>query len=163
MRWFRRKKSDEGGSTPTQPDVDAAAERRADVAPLRLRRRRRCGRDAGATPADSPNPCDVATDPRCEPASPNPSSSRHAPPPASPGKPGWRERLRGSAFAKSFGGLFSRHPKLDDDLLDEIETALLTADVGVAATTQLLEGLRQRMKRREFATPATCCAHCATN
>ncbi|MGH8031033.1 MAG: signal recognition particle-docking protein FtsY, partial [Luteimonas sp.] len=40
---------------------------------------------------------------------------------------------------------------LDDDLIDEIETALLTADVGVTATTQLLEGLRQRMRRREFA------------
>lgn len=72
-------------------------------------------------------------------------------PPAAPGKTGWRERLRGSAFARSFGGLFSRHPKLDDDLLDEIETALLTADVGVAATTQLVESLRKRMKAREFA------------
>ncbi|TWI10669.1 signal recognition particle-docking protein FtsY [Aerolutibacter ruishenii] len=64
---------------------------------------------------------------------------------------GWRDRLRGSAFARAFGGLFSRNPKLDDDLLDEIETALLTADVGVAATTQLVESLRKRMKAREFA------------
>ncbi|MFD0739497.1 signal recognition particle-docking protein FtsY [Lysobacter koreensis] len=72
-------------------------------------------------------------------------------PAAAPGKPGWRERLRGSGFARSLGGLFSRNPKLDDDLLDEIETALLTADVGVAATTQLLEALRRRMKSREFA------------
>ncbi len=71
--------------------------------------------------------------------------------PAAPGKLGWRERLRNSAFARSFGGLFSRNPKLDDDLLDEIETALLTADVGVAATTQLIESLRKRMKAREFA------------
>ncbi len=72
-------------------------------------------------------------------------------PAAAPGKPGWRERLRGSGFARSFGGLFSRNPRLDDDLLDEIETALLTADVGVAATTALVEGLRGRMKAREFA------------
>lgn len=71
--------------------------------------------------------------------------------PAAPGKPGWRDRLRNSAFARSFGGLFSRNPKLDDDLLDEIETALLTADVGVGATTQLIESLRKRMKSREFA------------
>ncbi|KRD80337.1 signal recognition particle-docking protein FtsY [Lysobacter sp. Root983] len=74
-----------------------------------------------------------------------------ATPPASAGKPGWRERLRGSAFARSLGGLFSRNPKLDDDLLDEIETALITADVGVTATTQLIESLRRRMKAREFA------------
>lgn len=71
--------------------------------------------------------------------------------PASAGTPGWRERLRGSVFARSFGGLFSRNPKLDDDLLDAIETALLTADVGVAATTALVENLRKRMKAREFA------------
>jgi len=59
--------------------------------------------------------------------------------------------LRGSVFARSFGGLFSRNPKLDEDLLDEIETALITADVGVGATTALVEALRKRMKAREFA------------
>lgn len=71
-------------------------------------------------------------------------------PAAAPGKSGWRERLGGSTLARSFGGLFSRNPKLDDDLLDEIETALLTADVGVAASTELVESLRKRMKARAF-------------
>ena len=87
------------------------------------------------------------------PAEPTPPTSDPVPeaPPAPAGKPGWRERLRGSAFARSFGGLFSRNPRLDDDLLDEIETALLTADVGVTASTQLVESLRKRMKAREFA------------
>ncbi len=87
------------------------------------------------------------------PVEPAPTTSAPAPaaPPAPAGKPGWRERLRGSAFARSFGGLFSRNPRLDDDLLDEIETALLTADVGVTASTQLVESLRKRMKAREFA------------
>jgi fused signal recognition particle receptor len=72
-------------------------------------------------------------------------------PAAASGAQGWRDRLRGSGFARSLGGLFSRNPKLDDDLLDEIETALLTADVGVTASTQLVESLRRRMKSREFA------------
>jgi fused signal recognition particle receptor len=84
------------------------------------------------------------------PATPAPAPEAAAAP-AAPGKPGWRERLRGTAFARTFAGLFSRNPKLDDDLLDEIETALITADVGVAATTQLVETLRKRMKAREFA------------
>ena len=73
------------------------------------------------------------------------------PEPAPAGKPGWRERLRNSAFARSFGGLFSGNPRLDDDLLDEIETALITADVGVTATGALVDDLRKRMKAREFA------------
>ncbi len=72
-------------------------------------------------------------------------------PAAAPGKPGWRERLRNSAFARSFGGLFSGNPRLDDDLLEQVETALLTADVGVAATTALVDSLGKRMKAREFA------------
>jgi fused signal recognition particle receptor len=75
--------------------------------------------------------------------------------PAAPaGAPGWRERLRGSTLARGLGGLFSRNPRLDDDLLDEIETTLLVADVGVPATTALLDDLRKRMKAREFADAA---------
>jgi fused signal recognition particle receptor len=61
-----------------------------------------------------------------------------------------KETVGGSLLARSFGGLFARHPRLDDDLLDEIETALISADVGVPATTALIEGLRKRMKAREF-------------
>jgi fused signal recognition particle receptor len=72
-------------------------------------------------------------------------------PPAAAGASGWRERLRGSTLARGLGGLFSRNPRLDDDLLDEIETALLVADVGIPATTALLDDLRKRMKAREFA------------
>ncbi len=59
--------------------------------------------------------------------------------------------LGGSLFARSLGGLFSRNPKLDDELLDEIETALISADVGITATGDILGRLRKRMKAREFA------------
>ena len=92
-----------------------------------------------------------APDPAPAPSLPSADEPEPAAPPAPAGKSGWRERLRGSAFARGVGGLFSRNPKLDDDLLDEIETALLTADVGVAASTELVERLRARMKAREFA------------
>ncbi|MFT4178965.1 MAG: signal recognition particle-docking protein FtsY [Thermomonas sp.] len=72
------------------------------------------------------------------------------PAPAAPGKPGWRQRIT-SVLTRDITELFGRNPKLDDDLLDEIETALLTADVGVNASTQLVEAMRKRMKAREFA------------
>ncbi|MFG1447992.1 signal recognition particle-docking protein FtsY [Xylella fastidiosa] len=66
-------------------------------------------------------------------------------------KPNWRERLRGSLFARNINALFSNNPRLDENLLDEIETALITADVGVSTTNAIVDGLRKRMKAREFA------------
>jgi fused signal recognition particle receptor len=63
----------------------------------------------------------------------------------------WRERLSGNAFTRGLSSLFVRHPKLDDDLLDELETTLITADVGVEASSELVEDLRKRMHKREFA------------
>ncbi|WP_426689024.1 signal recognition particle-docking protein FtsY [Rhodanobacter ginsengiterrae] len=70
---------------------------------------------------------------------------------ATPAKRGWRDRLSGNLFSRSLGSLFVRHPKLDDDLLDELETTLITADVGIEASTELVENLRKRMHKREFA------------
>ncbi len=63
----------------------------------------------------------------------------------------WRERLGGNAFSRGLGTLFARNPKLDDELLDELETLLITADVGVAASTELVERLRKRVADRDFA------------
>ncbi|NYB80189.1 MAG: signal recognition particle-docking protein FtsY [Stenotrophomonas maltophilia] len=104
-----------------------------------------------ATPAIEPAPAPVP-EPTPAPVTDDlPAAASVDAAPAPSGKPGWRERLRNSVIARSFGGLFSRNPKLDDDLLDELETALITADVGVGATTDLVEGLRKRMKSREFA------------
>src|SRR5699024_6613341 len=42
-------------------------------------------------------------------------------------------------------------PRLDDALLDELETVLITADVGVNTSMELVEHLRGRMHKREFA------------
>jgi fused signal recognition particle receptor len=64
----------------------------------------------------------------------------------------WSERLK-EGLARSrekFGGAIAsalRRPVLDDDTLEAIETALLTADVGVTATATLIEDLRARWKR----------------
>jgi len=74
----------------------------------------------------------------------------HAPP-AAPGKLGWRERLRGSILFKDVRELLGANPILDDTLLDEIETALISADVGVTASSEISEKLRKRMHKREFA------------
>ena len=49
-------------------------------------------------------------------------------------------------LAGALTGVFSRK-KLDDEALEELETALLTGDVGVDATAHLLDDLRGRWKR----------------
>ncbi|MDR3385498.1 MAG: signal recognition particle-docking protein FtsY [Rudaea sp.] len=63
----------------------------------------------------------------------------------------WRERLSGSVFNRDIRDLFARHPKLDEALLEELEATLIGADVGVAASTELVAALRKRMDKREFA------------
>jgi fused signal recognition particle receptor len=40
--------------------------------------------------------------------------------------------------------------KIDAEVLDELETRLLTADVGVESTTQILEELRKKVARKEL-------------
>ena len=82
---------------------------------------------------------------------PGPAGEIPHAPPAAPGKPGWRERLRKSVLFKDVRELMGANPVLDDELLDEIETALITADVGVVASAELIDGLRKRMHKREFA------------
>jgi fused signal recognition particle receptor len=62
-----------------------------------------------------------------------------------------KETMGASLLARTLGGLFSGNPRLDEDLLEELETALLSADVGVAATASLVDSMRKRMKAREFA------------
>lgn len=165
--FFRRKKPAETPAAPAQPATDTTAlestadaviateTTNADAATAAERvieptAEALASSEAIAHAATGSAPVEPA--PAAHPSAESvPGAAPAAAPAAAPGKPGWRERLRNSAFARSFGGLFSRNPKLDDDLLDEIETALLTADVGVTATAQLVESLRKRMKSREFA------------
>jgi fused signal recognition particle receptor len=68
-----------------------------------------------------------------------------------PAARGWRARLSGSGLGKGLGGLFARNPRLDEDLLEELETCLISADVGIGASTEIVEELRKRVARREFA------------
>ena len=75
-----------------------------------------------------------------------------------PKAPSWRERLfKGLAKTRAqLGGklktLFSRG-KVDDELLEDLETLLLTSDVGLEATTHLLDELKKAAKRDKLQTP----------
>ena len=167
--FFRRKKPQDGpDAAPTRPSTEelAAAFPRAPSEPLP---------EDGVSPSPAPagekvsqadaGEMQVVMQAEAAAAAPTPSplpsppqavervhdAEADAAPAAPAGKSGWRDRLRRTSAALGLAGLFTRNPRLDDDLLDEIETALLTADVGVPATTAIIEDLRKRMKEREFA------------
>ena len=67
----------------------------------------------------------------------------------------WRERLFAglSRTRSQFGGrlksIFARG-KVDDELLEELETLLLTSDVGMEATLHLLEELKRQAKKEKL-------------
>jgi fused signal recognition particle receptor len=70
-------------------------------------------------------------------------------------RPRFRDRL-GKArglFSGYVGSVLSR-AAIDEETWDEIEEALIRADVGVNATTALLDDLRLRVKSEGIATPA---------
>ncbi|MGE5654926.1 MAG: signal recognition particle-docking protein FtsY [Bacillota bacterium] len=50
--------------------------------------------------------------------------------------------------------VISSFHKIDDDLFDELEEALITADVGVVTAGKLIEGLRNRVKKERVSDPA---------
>lgn len=56
-------------------------------------------------------------------------------------------------FSSGLGNLFLGKKTIDDELLEEIETVLLTADVGVDAATDIIDNLTERVSRKELASP----------
>lgn len=78
-----------------------------------------------------------------------------AEPPATASRQGWLDRLKsglrktGSSIATVFVGT-----RIDENLYEELESALLMADTGVKATEHLLKDLRQRVKEARVTDPA---------
>jgi len=69
-------------------------------------------------------------------------------------KPGWAQRLK-QGLAKTRGrlggqisSLFGVGRKIDAELFEELETILITADIGVAATQALLDTLQKQVRRK---------------
>ncbi|MGV2291130.1 signal recognition particle-docking protein FtsY [Trinickia sp. YCB016] len=77
------------------------------------------------------------------------------PPAAEPAaKKSWLDRLK-SGLSKTSAGLTGIFvgAKIDDDLYEELETALLMSDAGVEATTYLLEALREKVRAERLTDP----------
>ena len=84
------------------------------------------------------------------------SSAPPATPP--PATPSWRERLKAglARTREQWGGKLKSifaSGKVDDELLESLETLLLTSDVGMEATQHLLDALKARARRDAIDTP----------
>ena len=121
---------------------------------------RRSRRGIPSAPATPPAP--AVAPPATEPApvsapapavAPAPAAVETPPAPAA-APPSFRDRLsraRG-VFASATTGVL-RRSAIDQSTWDELEEAMLRADLGVKVTTTLLDGLRARVKQREIADP----------
>ena len=91
-------------------------------------------------PVPEPQPVEVVTEPVIE----------EAP------KKGFFARMRQGlsktrgALVEGIAELFIGKKEIDDELLEELETQLLVADVGVEATTDIIEKLTKRVKYKEL-------------
>ncbi|MDI9243967.1 signal recognition particle-docking protein FtsY [Marinobacter sp. CHS3-4] len=123
----------------------------------------------GAAPKTTPKP--ELSAPEQEPSAPESAEAEPAETPSEPVAPAPQpeaepepeasqlsvfERIRnglGKTRANLTGGfsdLFSLGKKIDADLLEEIETTLLMADVGVTATTEIVESLTDKLERNQL-------------
>ncbi len=80
--------------------------------------------------------------------------------PEAPKRGGWAARLKHGLqrtreqLSRQLSGVFRPGGKIDDALYEELETILLTADVGIGATESLLAGLRLRVKQQRLTDAA---------
>jgi fused signal recognition particle receptor len=62
-------------------------------------------------------------------------------------------------FSEGMGRLILGEKLIDDELLEEIETLLLTADVGVQATSEIIADVTRKVARKELANSGALYAH----
>ncbi|MFN3610881.1 signal recognition particle-docking protein FtsY [Tepidimonas sp.] len=118
-------------------------------------------REEEPAPSAAPEPAPsassaAAAEPAAEPASVTPSPAPALPGNSapSPTRQGWLGRLSaglrktGSSLTAVFAGA-----RIDDDLYEELEAALLMADTGAQATAHLLDDLRRRVKAERATDP----------
>jgi len=88
-----------------------------------------------------------------EPIAPEPEPEPVVPPP--PVRPRLRDRLgKARSLLAGYVGSILARSTIDDETWEELEEALIRADVGVGLTSALLDGLRGRVKSEGIKTPA---------
>lgn len=111
-----------------------------------------------STPVSTPDKTPAAPIPAAKAVEPAPTPTP-APTPVSTKtkeKPSLFSRLKsglsktGSSLTEGFGNLFMGKKQIDDEVLEELETRLLMADVGIEATQKIIKDLTQQVDRNEL-------------
>ena len=141
--FFRRKKS------PPTPSPDASAQTPAALAASEQALTAGVVADPGASSAAS-----SAAAPAAPPAIAPPPALADAPSPSgadAPSRASWFKRLSAglARTRNNLATLFTGVP-VDEALFEELETALLTSDTGVAATQWLLDELKRTVRDRRI-------------
>jgi fused signal recognition particle receptor len=152
-----RPEQTESPEEPRLPHDDSPA--LAQEGRLVLEKEERPALEQGRTTAEREPPAEaeptlptVATEPRESPARKETPKGDAA----GGGKPGWFARMRAglgktrASFTEGLSSLFLGSKQIDDDLMEEFETRLLMADVGIEATTETIDRLTERVSRKEL-------------
>ena len=139
--WMRRKGDDAPGEAPAQPlaPAEAVTEEAPADKPAATGSHDQSARQAAAELFSglAQTPAEPAEQPAAEPK-------------------GFFARMRAGLsktsanLGEGMANLFLGEKEIDDELLEEMETRLLMADVGIEATTLIMESLQQRVRRREL-------------
>lgn len=109
--------------------------------------------DASTPPASEDIPEQEITA-AAEPATPETAPADESSP--APTKLGFFARIKqgltrtSSHFAEGLGNLFLGRKTIDDELFEELETQLLVADVGMEATSAIIDSLTARVARKQL-------------
>lgn len=138
MFFFKRnKKKDEADNTAAPEAAEAAAQ--SSAAPASIQ---------SPEPAAPPQPEKKSTDEKKPVEEKKPIEEK---------KPGFFARIKqglsrtSAQFSDGLGKLLLGKKAIDDELLEEIETQLLMADVGIGATTRLIDILTAKVARKQLA------------
>lgn len=110
-------------------------------------------------PPEPQPPPEVAVASEAAPA-PQPVAADPGPPQQVEPKEGLFRRLKkglrrtGSSLSDGMGQLFLGKKEIDDELLEDLESLLIMADVGMEATGDIIANLTRRVKRRELSDAA---------
>lgn len=147
MKFFDRFRKNNNDAAPaTQSPVSDASAAQPDVSTPDV-----STRDVSTPDVSTPVTAPVAVDARAVEQPPEKTADQPEK------KSGWFARLKAglqrtsNSFASGMGNLFLGKKVIDQDLMEELETQLLLADVGIDATQRIVGNLTQRVSRKELA------------